>query len=40
MNEVRSVTPGISLRIFSIERRKISAPAPRFMRFNTAGAAC
>ena len=27
MNEVRSVTPGIVRRIFSIERRKISPPA-------------
>ena len=40
MNEVRSVRPGISRRIFSIDFRKMSAPAPRFMFFSTAGEAC
>ena len=27
-------------RIFSIDFRKISAPAPRFIRFSTVGDAC
>ena len=40
MNEVRRVTPGITRRIFSMERKNRSAPPPRFMRFSTVAEAC
>jgi hypothetical protein len=40
MKLVRSAMPGTAARTFSSVLRKISAPAPRFMRFSTAGEAC
>src|SRR6478609_8132676 len=40
MNEVRSVRLGMVRRIFSTDFRKISAPAPRFMRLSTEDDAC
>ena len=37
---VRMATPGMVLRMRSINFRKISPLAPRFMRFSTAALAC
>ncbi len=39
-DEVRKVTPGITRRIFSMERRNKSVPPPRFIRFRTVADAC
>ena len=38
--EVRSAMPGTAARTLSSVLKKISAPAPRFMRFSTSGEAC
>ena len=40
MNDVRSAIPGTAARTFSSVFRKMSAPAPRFIRFSTSGDAC
>ena len=37
MNDVRNVRFGIVFRIFSIDFRKMSADAPRFMRLQNVG---
>ena len=40
MNDVRRVKSGTMRRILAIDRKKTSAPPPRFMRFSTEAETC